>query len=280
MVFRKKSSIKKRTPYKKRATRPVRKPAVSFEKRVKTVISKMAENKMTDFRAVTNLHGSNGTSWNTTIIPVTPFQSFLSIAQGMGQGERIGNSIRIKKLQLKGVICPKGYNATTNPFPRPGFLKLFFLTRKDAPMELQSTITDVFQYAGSSEGFGTALYNLQRPINTDEWMVHTTRTFKVGYASATSIGAGAVGDSHYYANNDFKLANFFNIDLTKYCVKTIKFDDNSVNPSTRNIVMYPVWYSVDNATLGTTEIPASLHYDLHIEYEDMYSKTQAGGYAR
>lgn len=270
MVYRKKSlgSYKKKSGYRKGPSNYKKKvPKVSFEKRVKNVISHIAETKTAEYRGSLNMLSANNVNYITGIIPCTPFTSYLSIPQGTGASERIGNQIRIKKLSLKGVIIPSAYNATTNPNPRPQFVKLFFLTRKDSPMEIYSTLTDVFQYGTTSEGFGTALYNLMRPINTDEWMCHLTKTFKVGYASST--GTGGVAGSEYYANNEFKITNFVNVDLTKYCPKIFKFDDNTVNPSSRNIILYPVVYTADGSVYGGGEVPATFQYNLQVEYYDM-----------
>jgi len=265
VAFRKNKKYVKKSGSKKRVYKSKNSNA-SFNKKVKAVISRMVETKVSDYRAGIAIPAVNNANYSVSIVPCTPFQSFLSIPQGTGQGERIGNEIKIKKLEIKGVITATGYNAGSNLSPRPIFVKLFFLTRKDSPMELYSSTTDIFQYGSSSEGFGSALFNCMRKVNTDEWMVHTTRTFKVGYAS--NDGTGGISGNQYYNNNDFKLSNMFSLDLTKYCVKTFKFDDNTVNPTTRNIVMYPIMWTCDSTTVGAGEVLANLQYNLHCEYED------------
>jgi len=265
VAFRKNRKSAKKTPYKKRAYKR-KNPTASFNKKVKAVISRMVENKSSDYRGTIPIPAVNNANYSVSIVPCTPFTSFLSIPQGTGQGERTGNEIKIKKLAINGVITASGYNASSNVNPRPIFVKLFFLTRKDSPMELFSQTTDIFQYGSNSEGFGSSLYNIMRKVNTDEWMVHTTKTFKVGYA--TMDGTGGISGNQYYSNNDFKLSNMFSLDLTKYAIKTTRFDDNSVNPTTRNIVMYPIMWTCDSTTIGTGEVLANLQYNLHCEYED------------
>lgn len=266
VAFRKNRKYAKKSGSKKRLYKR-KNPTASFNKKVKAVISTLAENKSADYRGAIPLPASNNANYAVSIVPCTPFTSFLSIPQGVGQGERIGNQIRIKKLTMSGCVVPAGYSAGSNANPRPVFVKLFFLTRKDAPMEIASSVSDIFQYGNSSEGFGVSLQNLMRKVNTDEWMYHTSKTFKVGFSA--NDGQGGIASNQYYNNNDFKLANLFSIDLTKFCVKNFKFDDNSVNPSTRNIIMYPILYSADSTAVGAGEVLANLQYSLHVEYEDM-----------
>lgn len=261
--YRKKSSTKRRV-YKRKSA-----PKATFAKRVKTVISRMAENKTQNFRAGMNLYHYTAPNWGLSVVPCTPDTLFLSIQQGVGQGDRIGNSIKVKSLKLTGVVRPLPYSATTNPEPSPLYLKLFFLTRKDNPANIFPNLGDLFQYGNSAEspGNSTLLQNMNRQINTDSWMVHTTRTFKLGYANYG--GTGGSLDSQLHANNDFKLNHFINVDLTKYCVKTLKFNDNTTDPNTRNIVMYPVIYTANGANLANNSITARMEYALDIVYEDM-----------
>jgi len=260
--YRRKSSIKKRT-YKKKSN-----VKTSFAKKVKSVISRMAENKMSNFRGSLNIQAATATSWANSVIPCTPYTSFLAIDQGTGQGQRIGNSIRVKKLKISGVLRPLPYNVTTNTDPVPLFVKLMFMTRKDSTTVVSPIVSDLLQYGGASESMGFQLGHIMRPINLDDWTVHTTRTFKLGYSSyeGTSIDPAAQS----FANNDFKLCHFVNVDLTKYCPKVIKFDDNTFLPSTRNVVMYPFVYRADaSAPITNAEIPAVFEMNLDFQYEDI-----------
>lgn len=258
---RSKSNKNVRKPAAKRATKP------TFDKRVKAVISRMAENKIQNYRGTINVRAQTSTGWDTTVIPCTPFTAFLSIPQGVSQGERVGNTIRVKKLKFSGVLRPLPYNATSNPEPTPLFVKIMWMTRKDSPMEIFTSMSDLLQFGGSSESPGFQLVNLQRPINLDEWTVHTHRTYKLGYSAYNGISSDT--NYQFYENNDFKMNQFVNVDLTKYCVKNIKFDDNSVNPTTRNICMYAMVYRADSGTPAITDLPAALDFNLDFEYEDV-----------
>lgn len=264
----KKRVYKKKTGNKKRVY-PKKKPSFNFEKRVKSVISKMAENKVQNYRGSLNIVGYDNLNWTSSIIPITPYTGFISISQGTTQANRIGNCIHIKSLKLSGVLRPTPYNAITNANPVPIYVKLLFLTRKDTPNDLTTAFTDVLQYGNTSEGPGTSaeLRNLQRMINTDDWMVHTTRTYKLGHSVYEGTSQDLAAQSH--ANNDFKINHFINIDLTKYCIKNFKFDDNTVIPSSRNIVMYPLVYTSNAVAFSATDVPAVFDYTIDCVFEDI-----------
>jgi len=267
VAFRKRNNRKK-TVIKKRSYKKKSNANATFSKKVKSVISRMAENKVANFRGSINMQAATATSWITTLIPCTPYTSYLAIDQGVGQGQRIGNSIRLKKLKLSGVLRPLPYNLTTNTDPVPLFIKLMFMTRKDSTTTVNTNVNDLLQYGSSSESPGYQLVNLTRPVNTDDWTVHTVRTFKLGYSAYAGTSVDVAAQS--FTNNDFKLNHFVNIDLTKYCPKIIKFDDNSFLPNSRNLVMYPFVYRADSSQPTTTaEIPAIFDLNLDMQFEDM-----------
>lgn len=269
MVYKKRSNpryAKKRVYRRKTATASKRKP--TFAKRVKTVISHMAENKSQFHTANMPLVPYSASDWALSVTPITPYQFYTTILQGSGAGQRVGNSIHIKSLKLTGVLRALPYNATTNTDPVPMYVKLLFLTKKDTPTELFPSLADVLQFGNDSSGPGSTaeLQRMQRPINKDNWIYHTSRVFKLGYANYA--GTSADINAQTFANNDFKLNHFVNIDLTKYCTKNIKFDDNTSIPSSRNIVMYPLLYTANGSTI-INQTPASFNYSIDIVYEDM-----------
>lgn len=267
MVYKKKVGGTKKRVYRRRArVPPTKKP--TFAKRVKSVISKMAENKNVNFHGTVPLYPYGSTLWGDGILTCTPDSLFLAIDQGVGQGDRVGNSIRVKSLKMTGVLRTLPYNAITNPNPCPFYVKMFFLTRKDTPTDVFGSLEDLLRFGNSAESPGHSgfLQNLYRPVNTDNWTIHTTRIFKLGYGSYT--GTSTDPDQQAYSNNDFKLNHFINIDLTKYCTKQIKFNDNTTTPSTRNIVMYPVVYTADGTNQNNYQM-CKMDVALDIVYEDI-----------
>jgi len=250
---------RKRAPLKKRPT---------FAKKVMAVVSKMAENKIAVFRLSNNgLAHYNNSTWDLRVVPCTPFTSFLTVQQGVAQSSRIGNQIRVKKLKMSGVIRPAIQNATLNATPTPCIIRLFWVTRKDNPNAVVTDLSDFLQYGSTSEAPSGNLVDLTRPVNRDEWTVHATRTFKLGYAD--NAGTGATPGAQNFANNDFKSLIMFSVDLTKASNKIMRFDDTSVIPTGKVIYCIPLVYRCNNNVYDSDDVPAYMDYTLEMEYEDM-----------
>jgi len=50
---------------------------------------------------------------------LSPSSAFMPIVQGTTQDERVGNRIQTKKVTLRYILHPTGYNPTTNITPCP-----------------------------------------------------------------------------------------------------------------------------------------------------------------
>lgn len=261
--------LQKKRAYRRKPRKASKAPAKrrNFAKVVRSVVNKMAEVKRQTFASRINACASNGTGQLLSLTPITPYTSFISIVQGPGQGSRIGVKISPKSLIFKGVITPSPYNATTNPNPAPCYVKLFFLTRKDSPTSIVSTFSDLFQQGSSSSGLTPNLVDLTKSINKDEWMIHSTRTYKIGHASNEGSGSSAVNS--YWMNNDFKLCQMFSVNLTKAVGKVIRYDDNNVVPTSKCIYLLPVVYRADNQTPNVAELPITIDYSIDITYTDL-----------
>lgn len=259
---------KKRAPlrkFKPKSTK-VTKPIKNY---VKKEIARQAENKQADIVAGYQIGPYSGTFWNTTgIIPITPYDGFITILQGTGQNNRIGNQVRTRKVILRGVLFPNIFNATSNPSPKPMEIKFFFGHHKISSTILpQSASFNAFYQNGSgSSTFTNNLLDLLKPINKDTWTVKKTFTYKIGYADANS-STGV----NYISNNDFKLNRKFSIDLTKYCPKVLKWNDNATTPTTNGLFWWiQVVYADGTSTTGSPAINqlAQIQYSLSYIFED------------
>lgn len=100
MVKRIKKTFKKG---KKAFKKPKR--ASSIKKMIKREISRNVENKtFTAYDLGKDIYPHGHPNWAASIEPLAPDSQGIVIQQGVGQGERIGNKIKIKKLTLKGVL--------------------------------------------------------------------------------------------------------------------------------------------------------------------------------
>lgn len=237
-------------------------------------INRLIEDKTVEY-TWTNL-ASNGLvpynslgwpSFNITpLFPVTTAPGFV-IGQGSGQGNRVGNSIRPTKLRYRGVLCPNKYNASYNPIPQPQYCMLLLLSRKDTGNQVIGSTSLLYQNGSSSTNPTGLLYDVVAPFNYDLYNVYYKRVFKVG--AAVNAGTGADAASQQFANNDFSRAVMFNIDLTKYYYKSIKFND-STNTSTVGNGLHLAWYIMngDGSAPVATDAPIQLTSVLELDYKD------------
>lgn len=257
-------------PRRRKVYSSVRKTS-SVKKMVRRELARNIENKHSQaVNLNTNLLGcANPAFASNNILCLSPNSTMNPIAQSVGVNGRTGNRIKIKNLTFKGVIWPLPYSASLNAFPRPQQVKLFIFSVKDQPTTFP-TITDA---AGSFFEFGNGTSNLYddlvsdiAKVNTDKYTLHTTRTFKVGYAA--SEGTGVSLGQQAYTNNDFKLNCKFSINITKYCVKNVIYRDNNSDPSTRSVFAMFVPMDADGGSIGPSAYRAAMSYYVDLNYED------------
>lgn len=207
----------------------------------------------------------------SNIIELGPNSSTMLINQGTGQGQRIGNKIKTKKLTVKGVLVPQPYDATTNNNPTPVQVKLFVMYNKTDPNEPPAPAlnADFYQSGNTVKGFSNDLIDLYAPINTDKYRVLATKTFKLGVA----VGSSASGTpwnaaQAYYANNDFKLNCNFSFDLTKHFPKIVNFQDNSTEPSTRGLWLMVMYVSSSGGAYTSSQRVVHMQYVIDYKYTD------------
>lgn len=217
-------------------------------------------------------------SWNAAgaagIFPLTPNTTSnkgIDILQGTGEGNRVGNSIRVSKAVFRFYLSARGYDASSNPIPRPSVVKYWIVSVKQGIdfndlADVQNLSLDFFETTNGTTGTFADLRDTMMPINNDKYVVHKTGEIKVGYADFT--GTGNQTNSQFFANNDFKLYSKRSIDVTKYIPKQIRYVDNNSQPTTK-----PVWiifsaYPADGSTAGN-ELPVNMNQVYDFKYKDL-----------
>lgn len=259
-----KRTYRKRRPVAKKARRVSRKSSStrkSITKIVKSVISRQAENKIwIDY-------GINQT------IPVTvgnvPVSKNLVplLTQGTTKSNRIGNEINVKGGYVRGHVNLLPYDVTLNSGPIPVWLRIWILTcKQENTTNLSSTFisSNFLDINTTTVGLQGNMLDMDLPVSKDNWIVHTSKTIKLGVGAITSVGP--VGTNGYYeGSSSFSVPFYFNIG--KY-LKKIKYDDNNNFPTNKN--MFIVFQAVPaNGSNGGNQIPAEFHYTTRITYEDM-----------
>jgi len=267
VAYRRKRYTKKTIKKSRRRTK--RTSTASVKRIVKQAISRSLENKCRQYNNTFNVVPSSDIgAFDANILPLHPYQSFLQIDQGVGQGARIGNSITTKRVMFKGTLTPKAYNPDFNPTPSPHQIKMFIFYDRRFPtfQPTPATNGDFYQFNNTSEGFSNNLTDLWKPVNTDRYRLLYQRTFKLGFAAYSGTGSSASFQS--YANNDFKLNANFSINITKYLIKTVKFDDNNSDPTTRGLWCMFVPLKANGDPIPSANRLSELSCMIDYNYED------------
>ena len=262
MVFRKKRGrklIKRRI-----GKRSVAKSVKSY---VQRAIAIKAENKLINFSSnLTVCSYLNDNTLRSTAL--TPNGGAFTISQGTAQNARVGNSITIKRLMFNYTLYPLGYDITTNTTPKPGLVQMILARVKEAPFDIpNSTNVGVLFQAGNTASPPTgSITDANKMFNKDYWQILKTWTHKVGYSS--NDGTGSQIARQYHANNDFKMLYQRKMDISKYCNKIMKFQDNTSYTKSPGIFLLTQWLNSDGTIAGSGQLMANLEYYCHLEYED------------
>jgi len=132
--FKKRRSYKPKSSKKKFARGGRKSSAVSSAVKtyVKSRIHAEIENKCVQINAG-NSFGNVNESTDFNAYPMCPLAGYWTVGQGVGQGARVGNIIKTRKVYLNYVLRPTAYDAVFNPSPRPCEIQLMLGYVKNTP---------------------------------------------------------------------------------------------------------------------------------------------------
>lgn len=235
----------------------------------KKVVSAQAENKTVQFFTTNQrIYPSGSASFGSSIFPVSPYTGYLEIPQGVGQGNRIGNKIKVKSIRFKGTLWPRPYDPTDNPNPVPCQIVFWFFINRSTPNATPTSVTGFLQDGDSSRNLSGQLSDLMSRVNNDQYKFLGRRIFKIGYSAYE--GTGIQPAFQAYNNNDFKLNQKFNIDITKMAIKNCIYnDDVSNSPRSRGVFCMAQAIAADGSILPNNTSPVNMAYELTCSYEDL-----------
>lgn len=256
---------RKRTFKKKRVAK--RTVSVAVKNYVKRSIAVATENKVVNFQQQLSF-GNAAANSSLYAHPILPYTGFGTIGQGITQGARIGNEIKIRKVMLKYVLRPTGYDVGSNPFPVPIEVEMYLGRTRGVPGEIPAVVDFNNLYQSGSTVFGPAgnLNDLLTEVNTDYWTIKKRWRHKIGFAG--NNGSGAIAASQYFNNNDFKLNVVKKMNITKLCPKTLKFNDSNNTVQGPGLFFFYQALSANGNTNGSTVLPCHITYWIDIHYED------------
>jgi len=276
----KKPGMAKKRVYKKRAGK---KPVDTFAKRVKAVLYKECETKSIQFfqdAIPISDYGTGaylGSPNQMLTLPLTPDASLTPIALGNASDQRIGNKIRLSKVTLRGMVTPRTYQTTnttespSNNAPQPFIFKMWIGYQKDTAFnEVDASLPNFFQEGKTSAAPSSTLMDTFRKINTDKYVIVATRQFKIGPQAIVMTQNNPISaDNQNYNNNDFKFCQKFYFDVTKYCVKVMKYNDTNNQPNSRGLYWWFEAIDPTGAKMVPGRFPGELNYEIDIQYKDL-----------
>jgi len=258
-------------------------PYISFDERVKKVISKQVENKST-----TNLQntgymcnysvGAGSPSWYS----IGSFNtSLFALSQNTGQGNRVGNSITLKKWMINFSIHPavKGEEDlnTSLPGSQMGYMTLYMGKRKSND-QMQVTLPDLLQSGSISLTPNGTQSQAFCALNKDKYHVYFQKTFKCGPSTIgwQQVPAGVVS-AFITSNNDFKLCHRWSFDVCSRLMKNAKITYNDAVTTAQNanlaeLACWATWTPYVADLAPSVSYSANSYYAISIstyaEYED------------
>jgi hypothetical protein len=201
---------------------------------VRKEVAKTEEVKVQLYTTGSACGSYNYTSYGSNqIVSITPYASRTNIAQGLGQGDRIGNAIDVKRARLRMLFTVAPYDVTTNPLPKPVYILWFIFSKKLSAVE-GSSLNNFFQTGDSSAAPTGTAQDLLYDVNSDVYTVYKKGMVKLGY-SAFVATPGGVGGSGYFSNNDYELSATVDVDWTNYIKRRQVFNDTTNNSDTSNV---------------------------------------------
>jgi len=232
------------------------------------VIAGNEEKKVNNYYSTGNsIQGVAGGGWAVSSIPICPNSVGFQIPQGTGQGQRIGNQIKVKKGILKVIWQANPYDLSTNPTPAPFQVRmLLFKDKLDAQAQPTNISTELFQSSSTSIGPLNDLVDMLLPINKDRYHVYYDRVVKVGPQFYT--GTGSAPNFGNGSNNDFQLNPQVEVDFTKFLPSKIQFDDTSSNPTSDGLWMLMIPADVEGSTIPAGTIVGGYTYSAELHFTD------------
>lgn len=237
-----------------------RRPVSGAVKRyVKKIIHSNIENK-TKMNYAANQTITTGDSVTST------YPLLMNIVQGTGEADRIGNSIKCVKGQMKVCVNLKPYSTTSNPNAQPTWVRVMVLrdlrtTGQLATMDATAW-GNLFRTNNTTVGIQGNPLDTVLGINTDFFRVCYNSVFKLGIGNHIS---GPTNPSSYFDNSP--AAKQLTINWGKFCKKQLKFTEGINYPSNDNLYIVFTACAADGTASSTKDL-IEIHYANYQHFED------------
>lgn len=248
-----------KTTRKRRST--TKKVSSAVKTYVKRTIHKNIENKLwiTYGLNQTLVTASGGNPIAINVVPFPPQSTTTT------QSTRIGNAIKVVKGYIRGHVNLLPYNATTNPYVGPVYIKMWLCSNKTintSAISATNCSADFFEVNGGTTGFQGNMLDMEFSNNRDNWIIYKTKTFELG----TTAVAGFASANSAAWNDNSRFSKPFYFSFGRHMKRQIKFVDSSTTPT--NINMFLIMQAVYADGSSSSVNSAEYHYSTRVEYED------------
>lgn len=274
-VYSRKSrrSYSRRKTYARKSKMPRGQSRKRFARAVKKIISDLSETKQAYHNSGDSLIMFNsGINSSGDMLRVCP-----NIGQSVLDNGRIGDQIRSKRLNIKGYL-KLNINAASGTAGDSTTLPNVIARMMIVSIKSRSSYTDaaagagflstLLKKGGTTVGFTGLLSDINAPINTDVFTVHSDRKFYLNQDYVNSIGASV--PSQYLAQDIKNTVKFFNINV-RCKNRILKFDEDvggGVEPTNFAPLLLLGYAYLDGTTIDTVSTNLGLQYISTLDYED------------
>lgn len=259
-------------------------PRQSFAKRVNALISAKIENKISasyiDNRPI-NFWPSGVPTWFDTNYTTL---NFFNLAQGVGQGDRVGNTIKLKRWVIKGLINPSlgrppvdpAAANVFHPYSYQGTATVMLIKLRNG-LPIPVGVPKLWQDGNIAlDPLGTQYDKLQ-PVNKDLYKVYWRKSFKLGCSNTATNSQATATNWPLFANNDYKVSATFGLDVCKYIGRNAKITYEDAQPTAcvpstfDNLSLICVWSPLTQNLYADPDAPYtwySIATTSYFEYED------------
>lgn len=161
----------------------------------------------------TNILGYNGSAGSLTTFEIV---QATQMAQGVGQGNRVGNTVSPAGLKLRGFIT---LNGTTITGIVNAYFRVIVLRLRESIATTQFTYSNLFQFGNNVVAPSGTLLDMMRPVNKDLYKVYHDKIVNIGASDAVNATI---------AGNQTASSVMFKMDLKKTLPKTMRYNDSSL----------------------------------------------------
>lgn len=177
------------------------------------------------------------------------------IGQGTGQGDRVGNSVKIKKLTLY-VNVVMDATSTVSGYPKYVDIYIFKFKKNNVTVPTASDMTKFLQFGNSAEQYLGRAFDGMREVNNDLFTIK--RKIRLNMIHGSTI-------NNYYGYGLMQSNMTLKFDVTKYFKQRILFDD-ATNTVTNDNLYMAIGYTLFNQ-LGTPVDTYAGTYDWQLNYD-------------